>query len=63
MNALAKLIAQVLLLVLPKIFDEIVKYFKKKSDNKKLEEENKKKGEAYETATPATSHDEFSKLP
>lgn len=32
-------------------------------DNKKLEKENKAKGNAYENSSPDTAHDEFRKLP
>lgn len=63
MAFLAKLLAQVLLLVLPKLVNDIVDYYKKKAEDKKLEDANAKKGENYEQATVEHADDEFSKLP
>lgn len=63
MGFLAKLISQILLLVLPKLINDVVDYFRKKKELKKLEEENKKKGDAYENAPTDSASDDFSKLP
>lgn len=63
MAFLAKLLAQVLLLVLPKLVNDLVDYFKKNAEVKKLEEDNKKKGEVYAEAPVDHADADFSKLP
>ena len=63
MAALAKLISQVILLILPKLVDELLKYFREQRDLKRIKKENKKKGEDYENAPSNTAMDDFSRLP
>lgn len=64
MQVALKWIAQFLLLPLLKDLGVwIADQLKKRAERKKLETENKKKGDAYENANPDTAHDDFSKLP
>jgi hypothetical protein len=62
--AILRWVAQFLLL--PLLKDLIVHLrdeWKKRQERKRLEAENKKKGEAYEQSSPDSAHDDFSKLP
>lgn len=65
MQVILKWIAQFLLIPLIKEgVAWLMDYLKTKRENKKLKEENQKKGEAYEQASDANSaRDQFSKLP
>jgi hypothetical protein len=64
MAMLVKLISQVILLVLPKIVDELLKKYRASQDLKKLETDNQKKGEESANAnTVETARTSFDHLP
>lgn len=64
MQVILKWVAQFLLIPLIKeAVAWVVDYYKTKRENKKIDEEHKKKGEAYENAPVETADDEFSRLP
>jgi hypothetical protein len=64
MQVFFKYLAQFLLLPLLKdLIAQMIKHFKDKAELKRLKEENKKKGEAYENAPSETAHNDFARLP
>jgi hypothetical protein len=65
MQVVLKWIAQVLLLPLIKeLAAWVIDYYRTKRENRRLKEENKKKGEAYENASNSSdARGTFNKLP
>ncbi len=65
MQTIFKYVAQFLLIPLFKeLFEVVMNHLKEKRELKRLEEENKKKGEAYENSGDTDSaRDTFSQLP
>lgn len=64
MQVIFKWIAQALLLpLLRELGQYLADKYKKYIETKRLKEENKQKGKAYESAPASTANDDFSQLP
>lgn len=64
MQTFLKYLSQFLLIpLLKELVQWVAKQVKEEKEQRKVESENRVKGEAYENADASNAHDEFAKLP